>query len=474
MKRGKAAALLCVFLLAAAFRIPAAADAAGICRQAAGALRRAVQQAAEIRDRARERTRASKYPDVAGRWYAAAVNALTELGAVAGGDDGLFHPEKPVSRAQLLKMMAVLSGKDLTAREERNSFSDVAQDAWYAPYVRWAVREKLLTGREGDSLEPDGSVTRQEMAVLLYRFNKNVMGKRFPDGETPGFADDSSISGWAALEVSAVGRAGLMTSYQDGTFRPLRSVTRGEAAQILYRYLQEEPAYANGCPIDDFRYVTHAGGLVEGSYTYTNSLEALDETYNWGNRVVELDFSWTSDGELVCLHNWGGSHAPYGTLEEFLNTPVYGKFTPMGLKELSGLLKSHPDASVIMDFKSDTVKGLEKIAKECPGLQDQFFPYVNGQEEYEEVSALGYRNIVLFLARVADKDYSALAEFARERELVGIAANAYVDSGIFAPARQAGVPVMSYTVDDEQLMYKLSLQGSDGFITNLQNALIIW
>ena len=50
--------------------------------------------------------------------------------------------------------------------------------------------------------------------------------------------------------------------------------------------------------------IAHAGGQFNGA-TYTNSLEALDRNYGAGFRAFEIDLSFTSDGELVCLHDWG-------------------------------------------------------------------------------------------------------------------------------------------------------------------------
>ena len=50
--------------------------------------------------------------------------------------------------------------------------------------------------------------------------------------------------------------------------------------------------------------IAHAGGQFNGA-TYTNSLEALDQNYEAGFRAFEIDLSFTSDGELVCLHDWG-------------------------------------------------------------------------------------------------------------------------------------------------------------------------
>ncbi len=420
---------------------------------------------------------AARFADVEEtQWFAEAVGALAAQGVIEEGEDGLFRPQDFISRAEFLQLLANLSGKDLTAREERNTFSDVLPDSWYAPYICWSVKEKILTGREDDTFDPDGPVSRQEMAVILYRFNKNVMGKRFPQEKAAVFQDASDISDWAAVEVNAVERAGLMGGFEDGSFRPRQVATRAETAQILYRYSCEYQEYQRGCSVDELRYITHGGGKVEDLYPQSNSIEALQETYNWGNRVIELDFSWTSDDQLACVHNWGGSFPALCTLEDFLSTKIYGKLSPMGVDELAQWLKGHPDASVVMDFKERSVEGLQMIADRYPELLDQFFPYIFHTEEYELVRAMGYCNIMLFLTLMPswEKDYTAMAEFAREKELVGIVIEAKTEAKMYAPAKQAGIPVIPYTVNDEAKMYELSQQGADGFFTDMQDAMIIW
>lgn len=481
MKFRIAAAVLACALLLGAKAPPGQTiqNFSSLFRQAAKIGEQALKKAAAENARAARRAAKERSPfqDVKpGQWYTKAVSALAARGVLEVPEDGLFHPQEPVSRVQLLQMLAALSEADTAAREDRNTFSDVPQDAWYAPYVRWAAREKLLRDGGGASFGPEDAVSRQEMAVLLYRFNQNVMGKRFPEGENRTFEDSSSIESWAEVEVSAVERAGLMSGYRDGNFRPEKTVTRAETAQILYRYSLESHGYEQGCTIEELRRIPHGGGSVEGGFYTSNSLDALQETYNWGNRIVELDFSWTSDGELACLHNWGGTFPEKSTLQDFLTAKTYGRLTTMGLEQLAEWMRDHPDARIVMDIKGNVIRGLKMIAEGYPDLVDRFYPYLYDTEDYEPIRALGYRNFILFTARIpiAQRDYTALAEFAREKGLIGIAINAYSESGIYAPAMKAGVPVLAYTVDSEAWMQQLARQGADGFVTNLQDALIEW
>lgn len=442
MKR-KLAVLLCVSFCFGAFG--AFADAAGTRREQIRSVclgvTRGIEQAAQAKQGA-----LNPKGD--------AVRALAAKGVLAQDAD----PAADLSREALLQMLSLYAEEKPKERED---------------LLHWAQAEKLIARSRTDDW-PEETVTRQELAVLLYRFNKLVMGRRLPNELGVSLSDEDALE--ARLEVFAVLSAGLMKPEQDGAFSPGKTVTVGEAALALARYDRQATSYRRGCAIDDLRYIAHAGGRVEDSFTYTNSLEALQETDNWGNRVVELDFSWTTDDQLVCLHNWGGGLPEKCDLETFLNGKIYERFTPIGLEQVADWLASHPETKVVMDFKERSVEGLQLISQKYPALLEQFIPYIYHTREYESVRGMGYENIILYLARMSkeEKNYDAMVEFAREKALVGIAMHPYTESELIRAAEGTDVPLLAYTVNDEKWMYELTQQGIDGFFTDLQNAMIIW
>lgn len=383
-----------------------------------------------------------------------AVRALAAKGVLPQDTD----PAAALSREALLQMLSLYAEEQPMERED---------------LLHWAQSEKLIARSRGDSW-PEETVTRQELAVLLYRFNKLVMGRRLPNEIGAAPSDGDALE--ARLEILAVLSAGLMKTEPDGAFSPGKPVTVGEAARALARYDKQAASYRRGCAIDDLRYIAHAGGRVEDSFTYTNSLEALQETDNWGNRVVELDFCWTTDDQLICLHNWGGGLPEKCDLETFLSGKIYDRFTPIGLEQVADWLTTHPETKVVMDFKERSVEGLQLISQKYPALLEQFIPYLYHTREYESVRGMGYENMILFLSRMSqeEKDYGALVEFAREKALVGIAMHPYTETELIPFAEGTDVPLLAYTVNDEQWMYELTQQGIDGFCTDLQNAMIIW
>jgi lipoteichoic acid synthase len=133
---------------------------------------------------------------------------------------------------------------------------------------------------------------------------------------------------------------------------------------------------ASTSPRIEARLIAHAGGAVRGQI-YTNSLDALDEHYNQGYRVFELDFDWTTDGKLVLVHDWEQ------TSKQFCVPPhvfSYAEFT--GSKRCDGLrqmtfadlrvwLQRHRDAIIVTDTKKDDQRLLSEIQASSSDIASQ-------------------------------------------------------------------------------------------------------
>ena len=174
------------------------------------------------------------FEDVNGRdcgWALEAVELLAGAGVVEGFD-GRFDPHRPITRAELTKVLV----KGLGMQEAAGagiSFKDITGDDMFAGYIAAAVEAGLVRGYEDGTFRPERAVTREEAITILAR----GLGLPEPSGEMPGFADASEISPWAAESVASAVSAGLVRGYPDNTFRPGRTVTRAECAVLVYRAL---------------------------------------------------------------------------------------------------------------------------------------------------------------------------------------------------------------------------------------------
>lgn len=121
---------------------------------------------------------------------------------------------------------------------------------------------------------------------------------------------------------------------------------------------------------ENYSIITHALGSLDG-LTYLNSRESFINFYDKGCRLFEVDLTKTSDGVWVCRHNWkeplgqwDGEERKVLSSEEFLNTPIYGKYTPMTFEDLLKLLKENPDAFVMVDSKQYSVRNYQRTLED--------------------------------------------------------------------------------------------------------------
>lgn len=112
--------------------------------------------------------------------------------------------------------------------------------------------------------------------------------------------------------------------------------------------------------------------------TYTNSKEAIESTLLDGNMLLEIDFLFTSDGHLVCLHEWQnlqGLTKPC-TLERFLSLKIYYAYTTITAESIVDYMREYPDMYVIVDTKEDAavdvVAELLRLCDYDPSVADRF------------------------------------------------------------------------------------------------------
>ena len=165
-----------------------------------------------------------------GEWFTQPVLKMLELGVVNGMPDGSFQPTGTVTRAQVANMLFKLAGQP--APQGDAVFADVKADSWYADAVRWAYEQGIVTGSEG-KFRPDDAVTRQELAVMLVRYQEKVVKTALPEvAEAPAFADNDQIAAYASEAVYLLQKAGIVTG-ADGRFQPAATATRGQVCKML-------------------------------------------------------------------------------------------------------------------------------------------------------------------------------------------------------------------------------------------------
>ena len=113
---------------------------------------------------------AASFADLpAGHWAQAAAEALADQGIMLGTDDTHFSPDMPASRAMLVTLLWRMEGEP-QARIRIADYPDVAADSWYLEAVRWAREREIVAGYESGNFGPGDPVTREQLAAILYRY----------------------------------------------------------------------------------------------------------------------------------------------------------------------------------------------------------------------------------------------------------------------------------------------------------------
>lgn len=160
--------------------------------------------------------------------------------------------------------------------------------------------------------------------------------------------------------------------------------------------------YTNLSKNKNYMRVAHAWGNYKGK-TYTNSLDALEQNKKFF-RYFEIDFSWTRDNKLVCIHDWGGSFTKtFGfslsgkvpTRKQFLYYVIKNKeYKNCTLDSLVVWLERNPWVFIITDVKSGNYDALDEIARLYPKMKNRFIPQIYDPTNYPEVREKGFTKII--------------------------------------------------------------------------------
>lgn len=168
-------------------------------------------------------------------WAKEAIDQLTALGIVKGTSADIFSPGEQVSRADFILML--VRALDLKA-EASKPFTDVKPQDYYYDAVSIAKQLDIVTGVDGERLDPKAKITRQDMMVMAVRALKAAKATEIAGDLTAldGFKDAKSISAYAAGSIAGMIEQGLIQG--DGhMIHPRNNTTRAETAVFLYRLL---------------------------------------------------------------------------------------------------------------------------------------------------------------------------------------------------------------------------------------------
>ena len=173
-------------------------------------------------------------------WAHEGIDYCVRHGLMSGFDATTFSPDTVSTRAQIVMILYNLSGDTTDYSKYYVPFTDVKPGTWYYNAVAWGYDKDIVAGMTPTTFAPDGLITREQMAVLLYGYTEKYAPAYLGGAASlNGFPDAASVSNWAYAAMSwAVGNGLISGIASDGAdyLAPSGGATRAQIAAIMMRY----------------------------------------------------------------------------------------------------------------------------------------------------------------------------------------------------------------------------------------------
>lgn len=167
-------------------------------------------------------------------WFYDAVKFAVESGIMKGVSDTVFSPMEVTTRGSIITMIHRLEAEP----EGLATFPDVVPDAWYSAAVAWGADHEIVKGYGDGTFAPGESITREQLAAILYRYASFKGYDVSASAELDTFADGGEVNSWAVDAVRWAVGVGLIQGKSGNRLDPAGTASRGEAAAMMMRFDQ--------------------------------------------------------------------------------------------------------------------------------------------------------------------------------------------------------------------------------------------
>ena len=265
------------------------------------------------------------FPDVpVNHWAYEYITDMAERGVICGYEDGTFQPDKPVTRAEAIKMLGYIEqpGGNMP---DIIGFEDVTEDSWYVPYIGvcgYAFNEYIEHTASGKKhyFHPNNLAEREDIIVALMKQKNDYYNiSNIYISKCEGFSDYWQISEEKLPYIESAVAQGILSGYDDNTIRPHGTVTRAEMATLLYKVygdgnvaevILENHNYTMDCDITEFitRYNKNCFNNVRSIENDENDNFIIEEMFinkieikKEENAVQHIDLNVEGINENKCI-----------------------------------------------------------------------------------------------------------------------------------------------------------------------------
>ncbi|MDP5276615.1 S-layer homology domain-containing protein [Chengkuizengella axinellae] len=358
--------------------------------------------------------------DVDGHWAEKQLKQWIDNGLLNGYGEGVYKPNQTITRAEAAALVNRSFEHEETAEV---AFSDVAAEDWFYNEVSKALTAGFMTGYEDGTFKPDQNITRQELAVMIFR----LLDLEANADAVASFDDVDTIADWAKGEIGALVDLGIVTGYNDNTIQPNGLTKRAEAIVMIERAFEYLFTYSEAGTY----------GPEEGTETITHNVTVIAADVTLQNLVIE--------GDLLLAEGIGEGDVYLN------NVTVKGTTTILGGGENSVHLTDTVLVTVIVDKKDGKIRIVVKGDSEVKEVT------LNSGAKLEEsdLDGAGFADVILSTEIAKDANVELVGEFQT------------VD--VFAATVSIEIPegtVDSLNVDQEAEGVELDL-GKEGTIVEL-------
>lgn len=169
-------------------------------------------------------------------WAEPSVDFVAARELFNGTDETHFTPNGTMTRGMMATVLFRLDGA--RKADSTKNFTDVAAETWYTDAVAWANDRKIVTGYSDGTFGPHDNVTREQLAVMLYRYAKAEGLVKENKAKTLNYADADQVGDWAVEAVSWLTANGIMTGKPGNLVDPKGNASRAEVAAVLERFVE--------------------------------------------------------------------------------------------------------------------------------------------------------------------------------------------------------------------------------------------
>lgn len=174
------------------------------------------------------------FEDTKDHWVRKEIGALAGKGIIKGKSEGIFDPDANITRAEFVALMTRAMGYGEN-HGYTVPFMDVRENDWYYNPIAIAYNEGLVNGKSATEFDPNGKITRQEMAKIISNIMKDKFHSQEKVDNLKAFKDFEEIASWARESAALCLREKIIGGISEGVFAPLENATRAQAATVLYR-----------------------------------------------------------------------------------------------------------------------------------------------------------------------------------------------------------------------------------------------